>query len=117
MARAVGIGLQSFEKIVERKCFYVDKTGFIREWWENQDDMTLITCPRRFGKTLNMSMLEQFLSVEYAGRGEALFGAFEIWKEKRCRELQGTFGRLGQNEDAVWSLNPAGENPMLRLFL
>lgn len=32
MARAVGIGLQSFEKIVERKCFYVDKTGFIREW-------------------------------------------------------------------------------------
>ncbi len=49
MARAVGIGLQSFEKIVERKCFYVDKTGFIREWWENQDDVTLITRSRRFG--------------------------------------------------------------------
>ncbi len=49
MVRAVGSGLQSFEKIVERKCFYVDKTGFIREWWENQDDVTLITRPRRFG--------------------------------------------------------------------
>ena len=46
------------------------KTAFIKEWWENRDDVTLITRPRRFGKTLAMSMLEHFFSVEYAGRGD-----------------------------------------------
>ncbi len=90
MARTVGMGIQSFEKIRERQCFYVDKTGFIKEWWENQDDVTLITRPRRFGKTLNMSMLEQFLSVEYADRGD-LFEGLSIWKEEKYREMQGTF--------------------------
>ncbi len=74
MARTVGIGLQSFERIQERHCFYVDKTTFIKEWWENEDEVTLITRPRRFGKTLNMSMVEQFFSVKYAGRGELFQG-------------------------------------------
>ena len=74
MARMVGIGLQSFEKIQERHCFYVDKTKFIKEWWENEDEVTLITRPRRFGKTLNISMVEQFFSVKYAGRGELFQG-------------------------------------------
>ena len=60
MARTVGIGRQDFEKIVTRNIFYVDKTMFIKEWWENEDDVTLITRPRRFGKTLNISMLQQF---------------------------------------------------------
>ena len=64
MARTVGIGLQSFEKIRENNCFYVDKTGFIKEWWENRDDVTLITRPRRFGKTLMMNTLERFFSTE-----------------------------------------------------
>lgn len=91
MGRAVGLGIQSFEKIRQRRCFYVDKTDFIRKWWENADDVTLITRPRRFGKTLNMSMLEQFLSVEYAGRGEELFGGLAIWKEEKYRKLQGTY--------------------------
>ncbi|MCM1345184.1 MAG: AAA family ATPase [Muribaculaceae bacterium] len=63
MPRTVGIGRQDFEKIVTRNLFYVDKTLFIKEWWENEDDVTLITRPRRFGKTLNMSMVEQFFSV------------------------------------------------------
>ncbi len=63
MARNVAIGLQDFGKIISNQCFYVDKTDFIREWWESRDDVTLITRPRRFGKTLNMSMLEQFFSV------------------------------------------------------
>ena len=62
MKSAVGIGIQDFEKLRERKCFYVDKTMFIKEWWENADDVTLITRPRRFGKTINMSMLECFFS-------------------------------------------------------
>ena len=68
MARTVGIGRQDFEKVVTRNIFYVDKTMFIKEWWENEDDVTLITRPRRFGKTLNMSMVEQFFSVDYAVR-------------------------------------------------
>lgn len=68
MARTVGIGLQNFEKIREQNLFYIDKTMFIREWWEAEDEVTLITRPRRFGKTLTMSMLEKFFSVDYAER-------------------------------------------------
>ena len=67
MARTVSIGRQDFEKMRINNNFYVDKTHFIRQWWEAEDDVTLITRPRRFGKTLNMSMLEQFFSVKYAG--------------------------------------------------
>ncbi|MCI9598776.1 MAG: AAA family ATPase, partial [Firmicutes bacterium] len=70
MARTVGIGIQDFEKIIEYGSFYVDKTTFIKEWWESQDEVTLITRPRRFGKTLNMSMLEKFFSTDHAGKGE-----------------------------------------------
>ena len=89
MARTVGIGLQSFENVRERQCFYVDKTKFIKEWWENLDDVTLITRPRRFGKTLTMSMTEQFFSINYEGRGE-LFEGLSIWEDEKYRELQGT---------------------------
>ena len=90
MARTVGIGIQSFREIIENDCFYIDKTDFIREWWESRDSVTLITRPRRFGKTLTMSMTEQFFSVEYAGRGD-LFEGLEIWKEEAYRQLQGTY--------------------------
>ena len=68
MTRTIGIGHQDFTELIASGCFYVDKTEFIREWWENQDVVTLIARPRRFGKTLNMSMLERFFSVEYKGR-------------------------------------------------
>ena len=78
MARTVGIGIQSFDKIREENYFYIDKTEFIREWWESGDDVTLITRPRRFGKTLNMSMIEQFFSVDYKDRGD-LFEGLSIW--------------------------------------
>lgn len=64
----VGIGIQDFAKIREEDVFYVDKTNFIKEWWENKDDTTLITRPRRFGKTMNLSMLTCFFSIKYAGR-------------------------------------------------
>ena len=90
MARAVGIGNQDFEKIRVNNIFYVDKTIFIKEWWESMDSVTLITRPRRFGKTLTMSMVEQFFSVEYAGRGD-LFEGLSIWREKEYRALQGTY--------------------------
>lgn len=74
MGRRVAIGIQSFSKIRENNYFYIDKTSFLREWWESGDDVTLLTRPRRFGKTLNMSMTEQFFSVDYAGRGIFLKG-------------------------------------------
>ncbi len=90
MARTVGIGIQDFGKIIRNNCFYVDKTAFIKEWWENQDDVTLITRPRRFGKTLAMSMLDHFFSVEYADKG-ALFEGLNIWKEEKYRSLQGSY--------------------------
>ena len=81
MARTVGIGKQDFGKVVANNNFYIDKTLFIKEWWENDDEVTLITRPRRFGKTLNMSMVEQFFSVDYAGRGD-LFKEMNLWKEE-----------------------------------
>ena len=90
MARTVGIGLQDFEQIRKDDLFYVDKTGFIKEWWENKDSVTLITRPRRFGKTLTMSMVEQFFSIHYAGRGD-LFEGLSIWEEEAYRNLQGTY--------------------------
>ena len=80
MARAVGIGIQNFEKIVSNNYFYIDKTNFIKEWWESADDVTLIARPRRFGKTLNMSMLEVFFSNKYCNRGD-LFENLNIWKD------------------------------------
>ena len=90
MLKTIGIGIQSFEKIRSNNQFYIDKTFFIKEWWESGDDATLITRPRRFGKTLNMSMIEQFFSVEYANRGD-LFEGLVIWEEEKYRQLQGTY--------------------------
>ena len=90
MARTVSIGCQDFETIRREGCFYIDKTSFLSEWWENGDSVTLIARPRRFGKTLNMSMTEQFFSIKYAGRGE-LFEGLSIWEKQEYRELQGTY--------------------------
>ncbi len=90
MARTVGIGHQDFGTIQENNYFYIDKTDFIKKWWENGDSVTLITRPRRFGKTLTMSMTEQFFSVKYAGRGD-LFEGLSIWEHEKYRNLQGTY--------------------------
>lgn len=90
MARTVVIGHQDYETVRMKNTFYIDKTSLIREWWENEDAVTLIARPRRFGKTLNMSMLEKFFSVEYAGRSE-LFEGLDVWKDEKYRELQGKY--------------------------
>ena len=90
LTNTVGIGIQDFLKLRENHNFYIDKTSFIKEWWESGDDVTLITRPRRFGKTLNMSMIEEFFSVDYAGRGDLFEGLF-IWEEEKYRNLQGTY--------------------------
>ncbi len=104
MARTVGIGIQDFAKVVTNHCFYVDKTDFIREWWESRDDVTLITRPRRFGKTLTMSMLEQFFSVEYSGQG-SMFEGLSIWKDEEYRALQGTYPVLSVSFARVKEMN------------
>lgn len=90
MAKTIGIGNQDFEKIRVNDYFYIDKTKFIKEWWEGGDSVTLITRPRRFGKTLNMSMVEKFFSIQYANRGD-LFEGLSIWQEEKYRQIQGTY--------------------------
>lgn len=90
MKKVIGIGKQSFEDIIQSNCFYVDKTSLIKEWWESEDDITLITRPRRFGKTLNMDMLKCFFSNQYRDQGQ-LFEGLNIWKEKKYQQLQGTY--------------------------
>lgn len=90
MARTVSIGTQDYEKLIKNNSFYIDKTLFIKEWWDNHDDVTLITRPRRFGKTITMSMLNYFFSLKYAGRSD-LFNGLDIWKDEKLKNLQGTY--------------------------
>lgn len=90
MKKAISIGIQGFSDLREQDCFFVDKTNFIKEWWENRDVVTLITRPRRFGKTLNMSMLDCFFSNKYANRAD-LFEGLSIWQDETYRKLQGTY--------------------------
>ncbi|MFR4631552.1 MAG: AAA family ATPase [Blautia faecis] len=79
-----------FSSLRENNCFYIDKSDLIREWWDSQDEITLITRPRRFGKTLNMSMLNYFFSNLYTDK-KALFEDLSIWKEEKYRNLQGIY--------------------------
>lgn len=104
MARTVGIGIQDFGDLIRGKCFYIDKTSFIKEWWEGEDSVTLITRPRRFGKTLNMSMVQQFFSVDYADCGD-LFEGLAVWKEEKYHELQGSFPVISLSFAAVKETN------------
>lgn len=100
MARTVSIGCQDFETIRRENYFYIDKTSFISQWWEGGDSVTLINRPRRFGKTLNMSMVEKFFSQKYAGRGD-LFQGLSIWGEERYRKLQGTYPVISLHQKPV----------------
>lgn len=91
MARTVAIGVQDFEKYITKNYFYVDKTKFIKEWWQSGDDTTVVMRPRRFGKTLTMDMVKTFFSLEYKEKGEKIFGGLEIWQDEEMRALQGTY--------------------------
>lgn len=108
----VSIGNQGFDDIRENRYFYIDKTGLIKEWWSSGDAVTLITRPRRFGKTLNMSMLNCFFSNQYANRGD-LFEGLSVWEDEKYRRLQGTypviflsFADVKQNDlqGALWKI-------------
>lgn len=90
MKRRASIGYQQFDELINNHLFYVDKTNFIKEWWNRGDKVTLITRPRRFGKTLTMSMTEQFFSLEYAGQKD-LFEGMNIWDIEEFRRMQGTY--------------------------
>ena len=90
MKRVISVGNQSFEAMRTDNRFYIDKTNFIRDWWDMGDIVTLITRPRRFGKTLNLDMLKCFFSNQYEGRKE-LFEGLDIWKDEEYRKLQGTY--------------------------
>ena len=90
MAKNIAIGIQDFGDLIRNEYFYIDKTAWIREWWESGDLVTLITRPRRFGKTLNMSMLEYFFANRHE-QDQSLFEKLEIWKDPKYRKLQGTF--------------------------
>ena len=90
MKKVISIGIQGFSELREQDCFFIDKTNFIKEWWDRKDIVTLITRPRRFGKTLNMSMMECFFSNKYANRAD-LFEGLSIWEEEKYRKLQGTY--------------------------
>ena len=90
MGRIVAIGIQNFSDIVLNNCFYVDKTRFIKDWWDSMDSVTLITRPRRFGKTLTMNMVESFFSIDYAKRSD-LFEHYNVWQYEKYRNIQGTY--------------------------
>ena len=90
MKKKVAIGIQNFEELIQKNFYYIDKTDFIKEWWDCGDSVTLITRPRRFGKTLNMSMLEAFFSLKYANRGN-LFEGLSIWEDEKYKKMQGTY--------------------------
>ena len=88
--QTISLGNTAFASIREANSFYIDKTDFIRQWWESQDVATLITRPRRFGKSLNLNMLECFFSEKYRGEGD-LFWGLSIWNHEKYREIQGTY--------------------------
>lgn len=90
MAKVISIGRQDFASLIEKNCFFVDKSYLISQWWESEDDITLIARPRRFGKTLNMSMLNCFFSNQYKNRSD-LFQNLQIWRNEKYRILQGTY--------------------------
>lgn len=90
MPRTIGIGNQDFSVIRTNNYFYIDKTAFIKAWWNRGDNVTLITRPRRFGKTLTMSMVEHFFSIKYAGKSD-LFEGLDIWKDEEYHRIQGTY--------------------------
>ena len=116
MKKKVAIGLQNFEELIQKNYYYIDKTDFIREWWDCGDSVTLITRPRRFGKTLNMSMVETFFSVKYADRGD-LFEGLSIWEEEKYRRIQGTYPVISLSFASIKAENFELANYVMRQLL
>ncbi|MCQ2508492.1 MAG: ATP-binding protein [Dorea sp.] len=89
------LGEQSFYLLRKTQSAYIDKTHFIGQWWRDPSSATLITRPRRFGKTLTLSMVECFFSTNYYFEEKGfplrdMFHDLHIWQDEEMRELQGT---------------------------
>ncbi len=116
MSRRVAIGVQDFETLIGEGLFYVDKTGFIKEWWNRQDPVTLITRPRRFGKTLTFSMVECFLSLRYKDRGN-LFEGLDVWQDETLRRLQGTLPVISVSFGGIKSSDASRQMESLKMIV
>lgn len=116
MGMVVSVGKQDFQSLREKEYFYIDKTDFIKEWWEAGDEVTLITRPRRFGKTLNMSMLECFFSMKYENRSD-LFEDLNIGKEEKYKRLQGTYPVIFLSFASVKARNLADAKKQIKMQL
>ena len=93
MARTVSIGNDDFADLRRYDSFYIDKSNFISEWWNRRDKVTLITRPRRFGKTLNINMVDRFFSNLYDDQ-EELFGHLAIWQDEDMRKLYDSLAQV-----------------------
>ena len=107
MTRRIATGIVDFVTLRQKNYFYIDKTRFIEDWWNKGDFVTLITRPRRFGKTLLLNTIKTFFSPEFSAK-KNLFEGLEIFKSCEFRNLQGTipviflsFARINNNNYAA----------------
>ena len=109
------IGIDGFEKIRTNDFYYVDKTMFIAELLQNWGEVNLFTRPRRFGKSLNMSMLKSFFEI---GSDKALFEGLKITQEKAlCEEYMGKFPVISVSLKSVDGLNFEAASAALRTVI
>ena len=86
MKKGIGIGVEDFSEVIKENCYYIDKTKWIGEILEDKSKIKLFTRPRRFGKTLNMSMLKYFFNVENKEENKKLFSGLDIEKSEYMSE-------------------------------
>ena len=109
------IGIDGFEKIRTNDFYYVDKTMFIKELIQNWGEVNLFTRPRRFGKTLNMSMLKCFFEI---GSDPALFAGLKIMQDKElCNKYMGKFPVISISLKSVDGLNYQSASIALRTII
>ena len=115
MRKKLPIGIENFEEFFSEDFYYVDKTLFIKELLQNWGKVNLFTRPRRFGKTLNMSMLKCFFEI---GRDPALFDGLKIAQEKSlCEKYMGRFPVISISLKSVDGLNFESASVALRTII
>lgn len=113
--KKIPMGIENFEEMRTQDYYYIDKTGLIKDFLENLGKVNLFTRPRRFGKTLNMSMLKYFFDI---GSCSVLFDGLEISKEKElCREYMGKFPVISITLKSVGGRNFEEAKGMLRRMI
>ena len=84
--KKIPVGIDDFKEIINNSCYYVDKTKFITNILDDGSKVKLFTRPRRFGKTLNMSMLKYFFDIHNSKENKELFNGLDIEKTKHFSE-------------------------------